>query len=113
MPEHFACSTERSGSTLVLHLSGEFDLMGVGPVESALDPLPPGVDRVVLDLSGLEFLDASGLGTVMRAHDRGQAQGFKVIVVRPRGFANRVFTVTRTDQRLTMVDRVPAEPAPR
>jgi anti-anti-sigma factor len=113
MPEHFDCDVEQAGSTLTLHVTGEFDLVGVGPVESALDPLPPGVDRVVFDLSALEFLDASGLGTVMRAHDRGRAEGFEVVVVRPRGIANRVFTVTRTDQRLTMVDRVPAVPAPR
>lgn len=111
MRTHFDCAVERTGSTLTLHLSGEFDLMGVGRVEAALDPLPAGVVRVVLDLSALAFLDASGLGTVMRTHNRGRADGFEVIVVRPRGVANRVFTITRTDQRLTMVNRAPAAQA--
>ena len=110
-PQAFDCGVERTGATLTLYLSGEFDLMGVGPVEAALDPLPDGVDRVVLDLSGLTFLDASGLGTVLRASDRGRAEGFEVLVVRPRGVVNRVFTVTRTDRRLTMIDRAPAAPA--
>ena len=111
MPLHFECIVERERSTLTLHLAGEFDLMGVGSVEAALDPLPAGIERVVLDLSALEFLDASGLGTVLRADARGRAQGIEVVVVRPRGVANRVFTITRTDHRLTMVDRAPAAPA--
>ena len=111
MPDHFSCSVERDASTLVLHLAGEFDLMGVGPVEAALDPLPAGVDRVVFDLTGLTFLDASGLGTIMRAQGRSAAERFELLVVRPRGIVNRVFSVTRTDQRLTMVDRGPTASA--
>ena len=110
-PQEFDCGVERTGATLTLCLSGEFDLTGVGPVEAALDSMPGDVDRVVLDLSGLTFLDASGLGTVLRANERGRTEGFEVVVVRPRGVVNRVFTVTRTDSRLTMIDRAPAAPA--
>ncbi len=105
---HFECSVERDGSTLTLHLLGEFDLVGVGPVEAKLDPLPSGIDRVVFNLSRLSFLDASGLGTVLRAADRADAGEFELLVVRPHSDAYRVFTITRTDRRLTMIDRLPA-----
>ena len=104
----FACDIELHGSTLILRLTGEFDLLGVGPVEAALDPLPDGVERVVMVLSRLAFLDASGLGTVLRAADRADAGEFELLVVRPRGPVNRVFTVTRTDRRLKMVETSPA-----
>ena len=108
MQPDFGCAVERRESTLTLRLTGDFDLVGVGPVEAALDPLPAGVDRVVIDLSGLSFLDASGLGTVIRAADRADAGEFELLVVRPRGAVNRVFTITRTDRRLTMLDSAPA-----
>jgi anti-anti-sigma factor len=110
-PVDFACRVEREASTLTVRVTGEFDLVGVGPVEAALDPLPAGVDRVVMDLSGLSFLDASGLGTVIRAADRADAGEFELLVVRPRGAVNRVFKITRTDRRLTMLDSAPAKNA--
>jgi anti-anti-sigma factor len=108
MQDVFACATARVGSTLTVRLTGEFDLMGVGRVEAAIDPLPDGVTRVVLDLSDLDFLDASGLGTVLRAADRADQGEFELLVIRPRGSANRVFTVTRTDRRLKMLESAPA-----
>jgi anti-anti-sigma factor len=87
---------------LNLRLSGEFDLAGVGAVERALDRAASA--RVVIDLSDLTFIDVAGLRTVLRADARGQAEGFEVVVVRPRGTANRVFTLTRAGEQLNMVD---------
>ena len=99
--------TETDG-TVVLSLDGEFDLAGVGPVENALDCLSraPAPDRVVFDLRDLEFLDLSGLRTILRADARGRATGCEVIVVRPRGTANRVFTLTRAGEELRMLDQL-------
>jgi len=98
--------TETDG-TVMLRLDGEFDLAGVGPAENALDralqnPTPA---RLVFDLRDLEFLDLSGLLTILRASERGRAAGCDVVVVRPRGTANRVFTLTSAGERLNMADR--------
>ncbi len=92
----------------MLRLDGEFDLAGVGPVENVLDRLsrPPAPARLVFDLRDLEFLDLSGLRTIMRANERGRAAGCDVLVVRPRGTANRVFTLTRAGEELNMADRL-------
>jgi anti-anti-sigma factor len=103
-------AVEESDSTLRLRLTGDFDRAGVGAVEQALDrlcqaPLPR---RVVFDLRGLAFLGLAGLRTILRADARGRAEAFEVVVVRPRGPANRVFTLTRAGERLSLVD----EPEP-
>jgi hypothetical protein len=37
----------------------------------------------------------AGLRTILRADARGRAEAFEVVVVRPLGTANRVFTPTR------------------
>jgi anti-anti-sigma factor len=61
--------------------------------------------QVVFDLRELTFLDAAGLHTILRANERARDTGFEVIVVRPRGLANRVFTLTRAGQELKLVDQ--------
>ena len=99
-------TVEESDSTLLLRLAGEFDLAGVGAVENALDRVSraPVPSRVVFDLRALTFLDISGLHTILRAHARGLAEAFEVKVLRPRGLANRVFTLTQAGKQLGMVD---------
>jgi anti-anti-sigma factor len=99
-------AVEESDGTLRLRLAGDFDAEGVGTVEHALDRLG-GVSaprRVVLDLRGLAFLDVAGLRTILRADARGRAEAFEVVLVRPRGSVNRIFTLTRAGERLNIID---------
>jgi anti-anti-sigma factor len=99
-------AVDESDSTLRLRLTGDFDLAGVGAVEQALDRLSeaPTPTRVVFDLRGLAFIGLAGLRTILRTDAQGQAEAFEVLVVRPRGIANRVFTLTRAGERLSIVD---------
>ncbi len=103
--EVFEIRAEEKGSTLVLHLSGEFDWACIGRVEAALERVSEArIEEVVLDLRKLEFMDSAGLRTILRANDRAKAERFELVVVRPRGLANRVFTLTRASKQLTLVD---------
>jgi anti-anti-sigma factor len=98
-------AVEESDATLHVRLAGEFDLAAVPLVEQTLDRLsrPPVPRRVVFDLRAVCFLDLAGLGTILRADARGRAQAFEVVVIRPRGTASRVFTLTRIGEQLSMV----------
>ena len=91
---------------MYLRLMGEFDLAAVGRVENALDRVfqAPTTRRIVFDLRRLMFMDAAGLRTILRANERARAGAFELVVVRPRGTANRVFTLTRAGLELSMVD---------
>jgi anti-anti-sigma factor len=103
-------AVEESDSTLRLRLSGDFDGASVGSVEHALDRLSeaPAPRRVVFDLRGLVFLDLAGLRTILRTDAQGRAEAFEVVIVRPRGTANRVFTLTRAGEQLSIVDELDA-----
>ena len=92
---------------MYLRLTGEFDLAAVGRVENALDRVfqAPTTRRIVFDLRRLIFMDAAGLRTILRANDRARAGAFELVVVRPRGTANRVFTLTRAGLELSMVNQ--------
>jgi anti-anti-sigma factor len=99
-------AVDESDSTLRLRLTGEFDGAGVGSVEHALDRLSeaPVPRRVIFDLRGLAFLGLAGLRTILQADARGRAEAFEVVVVRPQGTANRVFTLTPAGKRLSVID---------
>jgi anti-anti-sigma factor len=103
---HFQLTVKESGARSHLRLVGEFDRAAVGRVEQALEHVfrAPPTKQVVIDLSLLTFLDTAGLLTLLRAHDRARACAFELVVARPRGLANRVFTLTRAGEALSMVD---------
>jgi anti-anti-sigma factor len=104
--DRFHVAVVQCGSTSQLWLSGEFDLAGVGGVEDALDRVfqPPCPRQVVFDLRELTFLDAAGLRTILRADERARAAAVELLVVRPGGLANRVFTLMRAGAELSVVD---------
>ena len=104
-PSPLLVAVEESDATLHVRLAGEFDLAGVPLVEKALNRLSraPVLKRVVFDLRAVSFLDLAGLRTVLRADARGRAEAFEVVVVRPRGTASRIFTLTRVGEQLNVV----------
>ena len=51
----------------VVALSGELDMRAVGELEAALRAAGDDA-RVCLDLTALDFIDSTGLATVIRAH---------------------------------------------
>jgi anti-anti-sigma factor len=90
----------------IVALVGELDMSGVPSLEAEVERLAgePGVERVVLDLRGLEFLDSSGLRLVGVAARRLSAVGRTIALVRGPDVVQRVFEITRMADRLQFVD---------
>lgn len=104
---YFSVEAQREGSTLFLALAGEFDWAVSGHVEGALaKACEVSIEHVVFDLSALTFIDLTGLKVILKTNEGAPARGFHVTVVRPRGLANRIFTLTRAAETLEIVDRV-------
>jgi anti-sigma B factor antagonist len=103
---HFQLRVEESGAMVNLSVIGECDVATVGPVETTLERLfqAPRPRRIVVDLRGLTFLDGAGLRAILRADQRARVAAVELVVVRPRGLANRVFTLTRAGDELSMID---------
>ncbi len=99
---------ERDGFAHLV-LRGELDLSTVPKVEEALrrieESRPP---VIVLDLSGLSFLDSTGLRLVVSADQRAREGQRRLAVVRGSENVQRVFSITRLDDHLDMVDDVSA-----
>jgi anti-sigma B factor antagonist len=97
-------SEERNGLVHVA-LRGELDLSTVGKVQDELRRVEAARPRlVVLDLSRLTFLDSTGLRCVVTAAERAKGEERRLVVVRGPDPVQRVFSITRLEDRLEMVD---------
>jgi anti-sigma B factor antagonist len=62
MSERHQISTETApDGVLVVHLSGEVDVLAVKTLQSLLVATVAGADRVTMDLTDVSFLDSAGL----------------------------------------------------
>lgn len=74
IPESFSVRTEKHGDAAVVVPTGELDLATAPALEEALqNAFHAGSERVVLDLRELEFIDSSGLRTLLTARRQADA----------------------------------------
>jgi anti-anti-sigma factor len=94
-------------------LSGELDIATLDDaerqVEAAAAAAPP---LLVIDLSGLSFVDSSGVRLVLLADDRARAAGRRLAVRLGTGHALRVFQALGILDKLEVVPPRPADDAP-
>jgi anti-sigma B factor antagonist len=75
----------------VIASEGEIDVSSVGAFRNALsEATRAGVDRLVIDLSEVSFIDSSGLGALLEAHNRLRRDKRQLVVVAPSGTAAAV-----------------------
>lgn len=102
-------TTEADGTTIRLALQGELDIAGAAMVERELERIE-GTEpaTVVLDLRELAFMDSTGLRIIVAADARAREQGRRLVIVRGPDAVQRIFHMTRMDERLEIVDDPPA-----
>ena len=97
--------TDEQDATVRVELTGELDISSAPVLEEALGRIegsePP---LLLLDLRLLEFMDSTGLRTLVNANQRARAQGRRLAIVRGPEQVDRIFSVTRLDERLEIVD---------
>lgn len=77
-------------------LAGDFDMQATFTVEPALERAlqTPGLRRIDLDLSRLDFIDSTGLGVIVRVHAEAQREGIELQLRRGPPNVHRVFEQT-------------------
>lgn len=95
---------QRDGLAHVV-LRGELDLSTVSKVQEELQRVEADAPPVlVLDLSKLTFLDSTGLRCLVTADQRARDADRRLVLVRGPDPVQRVFSITRLEERLEMVD---------
>jgi anti-sigma B factor antagonist len=90
-------------------LSGEFDLAGIEHFESALATVESDSPQVVVvDLTGLEFMDSSGLRALVMADRRARKADRRFAIVPGPRSVRRVFEITQLDSELDLIENASA-----
>jgi anti-sigma B factor antagonist len=99
-------TTSRSGSNgaKVLVVEGELDISSSPDFEQAVRQLESEANTVVIDLSGLDFLDSTGLRAILRSDSRLRSAGKRLQLVPGSGPVRRVFRLTGLDSRLEFIE---------
>jgi anti-anti-sigma factor len=100
---HFQVEVSSGGRTAVLRLFGELDVSSSAALEDELRRVGAS-SVIVLDLQELEFIDSTGLGVLVKTHQRMRDDGLQLAVVKGNGQVRRLLELTGLDQQLTIVD---------
>ena len=94
------------GGVRVVRVTGELDLSACDAFRAELEGDEH--ELVVVDLRQTTFIDSHGLGLLIEVHNHSQLSGSSLAVIRPEGYADRIFTMTGMDAHLPLYDeRVP------
>jgi anti-sigma B factor antagonist len=98
----------RQDEAVILHLSGPLGVgEGAQALRDAVDRVLTGDGRgLVLDLSGVGYLDAAGMGELVLCHQKALYRGWRVVLSGCCRHVSEVLGVTHLAGR---IDQVPSE----
>ncbi len=90
-------------------IAGEIDLYTAPRLQAEFTRLlETGPDRVVIDMSGVEFCDSTGMNVLLSALKRLRERGGMLEVAAPRPAVRKILQVTGLDSVFTVHETVPA-----
>jgi anti-anti-sigma factor len=91
----FQVSSAPVDGAIEISLQGELDLASARQMEEHFNAIDEqGPSRVVIDLSGLSFIDSSGLRALLLADARARDQGYELVLLPGQEPVQRVFEMT-------------------
>jgi anti-anti-sigma factor len=93
--DSFVVSVDLADSSVRIGLRGELDVADAPTLAAVLtSAIDNGVRRLVLDLVELAFIDAAGIGVIVRAHNRLTTLGGVLTVRSPSPMLRRILDLT-------------------
>jgi anti-sigma B factor antagonist len=86
--------TRDCSGRLTIALCGELDLVDAAEVSSALAAASTRQPLVVVDLSGLTFIDASGVAALARGRQYARARGGELLLSAPKEQVRKMLAMT-------------------
>jgi anti-sigma B factor antagonist len=99
-----AVDVAADGPAQVIRLRGELDFDGVPKLEEAFAELErEAPERVVIDLDECEFIDSTGLATILHGADRLRRGASTLRIACPDGHLRDLLRLTAIDQTIPVV----------
>ena len=98
----------RDGERLLVGLDGELDHYCAQSVRRELDSLlrDPTVRQLILDFSGLTFMDSSGIGVILGRYRVLRERGGSMGVIHMNDHVSRIFHMSGMDRVIHQLDKV-------
>ncbi|HSC20396.1 MAG TPA: STAS domain-containing protein [Solirubrobacterales bacterium] len=77
-----------------IQVEGDLDLAVAGQLDEVLGKACEQCERVLVGLEGCAFIDSSGIAVILRAHNRMQGKGNRLVVYGPTAQVLRVLSMT-------------------
>lgn len=104
LQQHFGIltlSSIREGDAHRIALSGELDLANVEVVEREVTRVEAtGARTIVVDLSGLTWVDSSGVRLLLSTHARSRTLPHRLVLLRAPAEVQRIFELCAVDELL-------------
>jgi anti-sigma B factor antagonist len=92
-----------AGDVAVVEASGELDLLTSSEFRDCLaGAIGEGAERVVVDLTGVTFIDSSALGALVGGTRRSAERGTELMIVCPAGSVARIIEITGLNRAFTI-----------
>lgn len=100
-------STRELDGRAVVAVGGEVDLETASQLgDHALDALREVSPHVALDLTGVSFMDSTGLKVLLTVSRRAELAGGSFALVGPTRTVRKILSLTGLDQNFTVVESV-------
>jgi anti-sigma B factor antagonist len=104
----FSVSVVPNRDEVVVVAAGELDLLSAGELESAVAELQAvGFTKIVVDLAGVDFIDSTGLRTLIMLRNHAAERADRLVLVPPGPTAQRLFDLTGTRELFEWRDGQP------
>jgi anti-anti-sigma factor len=94
--------TRGSDGQAVVALRGELDLADAASIAAALIAVAARTPEMIVDLAGLEFIDASGVAALVLAQVQARRAGGDLLLAAPQDQVLRVLAVIRLDEAFSV-----------
>jgi anti-anti-sigma factor len=106
---NFDVESRVEGDRAIVTVRGDLDLQVAERVVAEIEQVEEGAPAVlVIDLSGLSFLDSSGMGVIAAAQARAVEAGRRIVLVRPPYSVRRAFELSGFDDVIEVVEGLDA-----
>lgn len=89
-------------NSALIVLNEDFDAQAVAEIRPALESISTNsLQDVIVDLSGVTFMDSSGIGALVFLYKRLRSKGRTLVLVGTRGQPEKLISMLRIDKTLT------------
>jgi anti-anti-sigma factor len=104
VPQKLSLEVAAEGDAVTIRLHGEVDLAGKPLIDDAVDALEIAGRDLIIDLSGVTFMDTTGIKFLIETKRRCDAGGAHLVVASPTPSVRRLLEICSVHELLGLTD---------